>query len=84
MRVTQGKFFVSFLMNQKTIAEQSKINRWLLLREGLAWKVHKRREADAKFGAKPSKRDARAGRRARKQDMREFWRVRLQYNPEVL
>lgn len=84
MRVTQGKFFVSFLMNQKTIAEQSKINRWLLLREGLAWKVHKRREADAKFGAKPSKREARAGRRARKQDMREFWRVKFQYNPEVL
>lgn len=84
LRRTQGKFFVSFLMNQKTIAEQSKINRWLLLREGLAWKVHKKREADAKFGAKPSKREARAGRRARKQDMREFWRVKFQYNPEVL
>lgn len=87
LRRTQGKFFVSFLMNQKTIAEQSKIariNRWLLLDAGLSWRLHKKREADAKFGAKPSKREARAGRRARKQDMREFWRVKFQYNPEVL
>lgn len=53
-------------------------------RAGDELRAARRSFREATFGLAPSKRESRAGRRARKQDMREFWRVKFQYNPEVL
>jgi len=55
-----------------------------LRRAGDELRAARRSFREATFGLAPSKRESRAGRRARKQDMREFWRVKFQYNPEVL
>lgn len=55
-----------------------------LRRAGDELRASRRSFRDATFGLAPSKFNAKSGRRARKQDMREFWRVKFQYNPEVL